>query len=122
MTYAFYKGLHIIGLALVCTALGGWVANALSGGTKESFKARKLMAILHGVGMLLLLVAGFGLIAKLHMSYDFNSWLGVKTVVWLALGALPAIVYRKANLAKMWLVCVLGLVGLAAYMAVYKPF
>ena len=82
---------------------------------------RKLVMITHGVGMLMVLVAGFGLLAKLGTSQG-TGWVIGKLVLWLSLGAVIVVLNRRPQWARsMWyLIPILG--GLAVYLAVYKPF
>lgn len=84
-------------------------------------EARRQTLALAGVASLLMLVAGFGLHAKLY-SGTFPGWLVVKLVCWLGLSALAGIAYRRP--AQVGL---LGWVAFAfvvtAVWAVYaKPF
>jgi hypothetical protein len=62
--------------------------------------------------LLLILVAGFGLISKLGHSF-VAPWLIVKMVIWLALGGLIVLINRKPQLAVMlwWLLIALGAVA-----------
>ncbi len=64
MSYEFYQTLHVLGLFLLFSSLGAAALHAMNGGTKESNPSRKWVAITHGVGLLFVLVAGFGLLAK----------------------------------------------------------
>jgi hypothetical protein len=75
--------------------------------------------ITHGVGLLLLVVAGFGMLAKLGI-YSPPGWVIGKIVIWLALGAFVGIAYKKAQLAKKFWVAVPVLVLLSAVLAIYK--
>lgn len=93
MSLQFYKLLHIIGILLTFTALGGVFVYVGNGGNKEGNSFRKIIAISHGVGLLLLLVSGFGMLAKLGLS--FPIWIVPKLLIWLALGAALALGYRK---------------------------
>ena len=52
MSYDFYKILHMVGIAALSLGLGGMFANSGN---------RKPFAILQGIGLLLMLVSGFGL-------------------------------------------------------------
>jgi len=124
LPYAFYKVVHIVGIVLVMSALGGIAVHALSGGTKQSNAARRLVVALHGTGVLLILVGGFGMLARLGFRHGamFPGWLLVKLGVWGLLGAAVALPYRRPTLARSMLVVVPLLAALAAYMAVYKPF
>ena len=81
---------------------------------------RKQGGMLHGIGLLVILVAGFGMIAKLH--YGFPLWVILKLVIWLVLGALPVLVKKKVlPCAAVWVVALL-LGCVAAYLGIYKPF
>lgn len=123
LPYTFYKVVHLIGIALVVSALGGTAVHAMSGGTKQTNGARGLQAALHGVGALLILVGGFGMLARLGFSHGamFPGWLIVKLLVWVTAAALLFVPYRKPSLARPIYLAVPVLVGLATYMAVYKP-
>ena len=119
MSYEVYKVLHIVGLALVVMSLGGITMHVLNGGTKESNTFRKGAMITHGVGLLLLLVAGFGMLAKLRI-FAPPPWVIAKLVIWLLLGAFVAIAYRKPGAArKLWLAIPI-LVAVAGALAIYK--
>ncbi len=106
MSHAFYNTLHIVGAILVFMALGAAVLHAANGGTRENNQSRKLIAALHGVGLLVILVAGFGMLAKIGgMNNGLPGWLHPKLLVWLLLGAAPVLIARKPGTAKaMWLV------------------
>jgi hypothetical protein len=123
LPHDFYKVLHIIGIVLVVSSLGGIAMHALNGGTKQTNTARRLVLALHGVGMLLILVGGFGMLARLGFRHGgmFPGWLLVKLAVWVTLGAIVVVPYRRPTLAKPVYLALPVLGGLAAYMAIYKP-
>lgn len=112
-----YKVLHLLGVAWLFFALGGATLHALNGGDKASNTHRKLMAASHGIALLIILVAGFGMLGGKKM----GMWVHLKSALWLALGASLTLVQRKPGLAKiMWFVLPL-LAAAGAYLAVYKP-
>jgi hypothetical protein len=119
MPYEIYKILHILGLLLVFTSLGGVFVYAGNGGLKTENRMRKLVAISHGTGLLFLLVSGFGMLAKLGIS-GFPFWVLLKLGIWLGIGALLFLGYRKPALAtRFWAIAVAAGV-LAAIMGIYK--
>jgi hypothetical protein len=118
MSYDFYKILHILGLACVCVSLGGIMLHAINGGSKATNSFRKGVMITHGVGLLLLLVAGFGMLAKLGI-HGVPWWAAIKLVIWLALGAFVGLAYKQNVARKLWLVVPL-LVVVATVVARYK--
>ena len=117
MSYLFYKVLHVFGITMAFMALGGLIHGALSGGTDKS---RKLIGATHGVALLIVLVSGFGLLAKLGLG--FPLWVWLKLAIWLLLGALLALVRRMPQHAKVFWFLLPVLAGIAAYLAFYKPF
>jgi hypothetical protein len=119
MSYEFYKTLHLLGLACVCLSLGGIMLHAINGGSKATNSFRKGAMITHGVGLLLLLVAGFGMLAKLGI-HGVPSWVGGKLVIWLALGAFVGLAYKQNLARKLWII-VPALVVVAILLAQYKP-
>lgn len=120
-SYETYKILHLLGLTLVILSLGGILVHVINGGSKASNTFRKGIMITHGVGLLLLLVAGFGMLVRIGI-HSVPAWVGGKLVIWLALGAFVGVAYKSQSLArKLWIV-VPVLVVLAAYLAIAKPF
>ena len=115
MSILFYKVLHILGIALTVVALGGVAQRALDGGGGS----RKLPAITHGVGLLIVLVSGFGLLAK--YKFGFELWVWCKLGIWIVVGALLVLIRRMPqHAAKFWF-AIPVLVALAAYLALDKP-
>ena len=116
-----YKNIHLIGVFMVLMALGGLLLHRINGGTQQH-AWRKPVAITHGVGMFLILLGGFGMLARLDIFLSWPGWVTVKAIIWIVLGALIAVIFRTPTLAKphWWITIVLG--GLAAYLAGNKPF
>lgn len=123
ISYPIYKVLHVFGVLLIVFALGGATLHAANGGTRESNGARKLAAITHGVGLLLVLVAGFGLLARLGIGHGaaWPMWIYLKLVIWGVMGGLLVAVQRVPSLARVLWFGIPLLGGLAAYVAVLKP-
>ncbi len=123
MPLIFYKVIHLAGVIGLFFALGGVALHVLSGGTKD-FRGRKPAAILHGIGLLLILVSGFGMMARLGIMGvgDWPGWIWFKLIMWFVMGGLLAMLYRSPGLAKIlwWVIPLLG--ALVAYVAIYKPF
>jgi hypothetical protein len=122
LSYQFYNLLHIIGLALLMVGLGGMAsAAAVTGATARA--GRRPVMILHGVGLFLILLGGFGMLARIGIMHGagFPGWIWAKLIIWLSLGAAAALPYRYPRSARPMLLVVPALAGLAAYMAIYKP-
>lgn len=122
--YAVYRIVHFFGIFLLFVSLGGLAFFAANGGTRETNASRKLVAALHGVAAFLVLLGGFGLLARLGVMHGegFPGWVWAKLGIWALLGAAIMIPYRTPALARpLWMsLPVLG--GMAAYLAIYKPF
>jgi hypothetical protein len=124
MSYEFYKVLHLLGVLVLFVALGGLSVNVLRGGTDTEAKpVRKSLSITHGVALLVVFVAGFGLMARTNIAMGtvWPLWIWVKVGVWVALGASVVLIRRTPGMGRLWLY-VLPLVGaVAAFMCVTKP-
>ncbi len=112
MSAEFYTVLHLAGIALVMVALGGTWQNAKA----------KVPAILHGVGTLVILVSGFGMVAKYGNDLGSSGWIHAKLGVWLVVGALLVVARKLPKLAALVYLGGPALVAVAAYLVIHKPF
>ncbi len=119
MSAQTYNVLHVLGILFAFTALGGATLRALAG-TGEDAPGRKLAIITHGVALLLILVSGFGMLAKLKLG--FPLWVWAKLVIWLLIGASIALIRRLPAHASLFWFALPVLGAIAAYLAIYKPF
>jgi uncharacterized membrane protein SirB2 len=124
ISYQAYKVIHLIGIFLALAALAGLALAVANGATKQTNSVRKLISISHGVGLLVILVGGFGLLARLGMvgGSAFPGWVWAKLAIWLAVGGLLAVPYRRPDLARLVFIAVPVLGALAAWLAIFKPF
>jgi hypothetical protein len=120
MSVEIYRVLHLTGIFMILLPLGGIGLHMINGGTRE-FASRKLLAIVHGIGLVIALVAGFGLLARLHGG-ALPLWAIAKLVIWLWMGAAPVLFYRRAQMAKVLWFAVLILAAVAACLAIFQPF
>src|SRR5690606_13885197 len=109
-----YKLLHLLGIMLLFASLCGMAILGLRCGEDREVKPlRKQLVIAHGVSLLVVFVAGFGLMARLGIMSDWPTWIFLKLGLWLVLGAAVAVVRRTPELGRLWL-WLLPLVGAAA--------
>jgi hypothetical protein len=122
-SYQFYNLVHILGLIFLMVALGGIASSAVVAQDRISPWRRRATSVFHGVGIFLILLGGFGLLARLGVMHGagFPGWIWVKIGIWVVLGIAAFLPYRypRAAMPLLMLLPVLG--GLAAYMAIYKP-
>jgi hypothetical protein len=122
-SHQLYNVVHIVGIILLMSALGGAAVHAMTSTPADSRRARRLLAVLHGTGAFLILLGGFGMLARLGVMHGarFPGWVWVKLVVWVLLMVALIAPYRRPSLARPLLLALPILGGLAAYMAIYKP-
>lgn len=124
MSIAAYKLMHLLGIFALLVALAGMAAHAATGQSKNENTNYRTFQLFHGLGALLALVGGFGLLARLELMANggMAGWIWAKLVLWLVLGGMVALPYRRPSSVRplILLLPVLGLIG--AILANYKPF
>ena len=118
LSLVFYKTVHFIGVFTLVTALTASLSRAAQpGGAPDPWRMR--LGILHGVALFLILLGGFGMLARLGMGV--TGWVGAKLLIWVVAGGLIAL--RKNPAAAGWgLVLVPILAALAGWIGYTKPF
>lgn len=123
ISYEAFKVLHLLAVLVLFAVLGGVAVHAMNGGTRESNAARRIVAGLHGTALLVALVAGMGLVARLDLTTGgLPLWVYGKVVIWFIVALLLGLPYRRPALARPLLLFGLPLLAVvAAWLAVYKP-
>lgn len=80
-----FKALHITAAFGIFTGIGMMLV-------PDSPWARKKGAMIHGIALVISLLLGFALLKKPPMD---QHWWMVKMVIWLFLGAVPALIKRQ---------------------------
>ena len=115
LSLTLYKLVHFLGITLLLISLGALIVHQGAGLSKRA------LAMTHGVGLFLILVSGFGMLARLGI-HGFPVWVILKLALWLLFGAMMAIIpRRRARQAKGLWILVISLAFVAAYIALYKP-
>ncbi len=121
-----YEIVHVVGIALVMVAFGGIAVHAAEGGTRRGPRARRSLLGVYVAGLFLILLGGFGMLARIGAANggvaEFPGWLWAKLAVWSVLAAIMVMPYRKPESLMPVLVATPFLAGLATYFALYKPF
>lgn len=111
MTLQTYHFIHLIGLIFIFIGFGGLLSQD---------GARKAM-MWHGIGLVISLVSGFGMLAKMGIMGSMPVWVWIKIAIWLVLGFLPVLAKRRVLPAKM-VVLIAAIVGAClAYLGYFKP-
>jgi len=110
-----YKILHLAGLMSLFIGVGALLVPGVGGAV------RKPALVFHGIGLALLLVSGFGMMAKLHLSYT-AGWVLLKLGAWIFFGGVIVLSKRGVLHGTVgWAICATaGLV--AAWAGLLKPF
>lgn len=123
MPYAVYKLIHFAGIFLVLIALATMAMHALRGGTRAADPYRRALAVTHGAGVFLILLGGFGMLARLGIvQAGLPGWIYAKLAIWLGIAGAIALVHRGRGAARLTLLAAPVLATLAAAIALYKPF
>ena len=76
--YTVYKFIHFLGIIMIFVSLGGVMVHVFNGGAKADNIWRKPAGITHGIGLFLVLLGGFGMMARLGIQWPWPGWLFVK--------------------------------------------
>jgi len=122
ISYGVYRLIHIVGILFLFLAMGGMALHVANGGTKATNRARGMVAATHGIALFVILLGGFGMLARLGVAHTgFPGWVWAKFGIWVVLGGLFMLPYRYPVLARpLWLIVPL-LGATAAYLALFKP-
>lgn len=119
MSYEFYRLVHFLGIFLAISAISGQIIAAMLMQPKQN-AAKRFLAINHGVGLVIALVGGFGLLAKI--GGGFTGWVNGKIIIWVLFGFWGALAFRQQKWARALWLGMIALGVIAAYLARYKPF
>lgn len=123
MDYLSIKLLHLVGVMLLFLGLGGraFASYACLGPVEKQI--RRATALLHGIGLLFILVSGIAMLSRLGLlGGDPPGWVKAKVFIFLLLGG-SIVMAARLSRAIWTLIAVWILLGsAAAYLALYKPF
>ncbi|MFQ5929099.1 MAG: hypothetical protein ACE5MK_05330 [Acidobacteriota bacterium] len=121
VSYSIYKIIHLIGIFMIFVSLGGLIVVSATDEANSS-RWRKLAAITNGIGLVVVMVAGFGLLARLPIDWPWPGWVFLKMLIWLIFAAMIVLTGRVSKSGNyLWWGSLL-LAGVAAYLALFKPF
>ncbi len=109
MDPGIYKIIHFIGLIVLFTGLGSLIAS-----DPKKPAAFRRPAMIHGIGLFLLLLSGFGLSAKLEIG--FPGWMLAKLVILLLLGVMIVLIKRRVIPTPLLYLLAIILGSVAAYL------
>ena len=111
MSITFYHCLHVISIIIFVSALTSILLNE---------KPSKLASMILGVFSFLILLAGFGLIAKMKLSMH-SIWIAGKLGIWLLISiSAPIIAKRFSHLKKPAFYSYISLLSIAVILAFTK--
>jgi hypothetical protein len=122
-SYIVYMLILFTGVFFLVTSLATTCAHVLRGGTRADNPYRRILGIAHGLAAFLILLGGFGMLARLGIVQGgLPIWIDVKLGIWLILSFALFLAYRGRHYARLVLVAAPILAVLAAAVALYKPF
>ena len=119
MSYLVYKLIHYVGIFALVTTLAAALGRGAQGGEDPW---RKAFAMSHGAALFLILLGGFGMLARLGVTDGLPGWIFAKLAIWLVLGGLLVAAKKSASWSARLLFVLPVLAVLAGYVAYTKPF
>lgn len=121
MSYEFYKVIHLVSIVFLFSGLMVLLSAKMISNTIPK-NIRMLGFISHGIGILLILVSGFGLLARLQIMSPFPIWAYAKIAIWLLLALAASVLKRRNQVGMPAFVSLITIFIIAAVLAIYKPF
>ncbi len=121
MNILIYTWIHIISIVLLVIGFSSLI-NAKSAKEECVAGLRKMGAIFQGIGLLGLLVSGFGMMARLNLKMAESGWVHPKLLIWLLLGVGIVALKRGWLPSKVAYAILTLLIAIAAYLGIFKPF
>lgn len=125
ISYPVYRLVHLVGIFLLFVVLGGLSYSAARGDAgRGGALSPRLTAALHGLALFIVLLGGFGLLARLGITHgtSWPGWVWAKVGIWGLAGAAVLVPRRKPEWAPALFVLLPLLGGVAAWLAIFKPF
>jgi hypothetical protein len=120
-SHSLYLNLHLFGIFLTIASLMGLATATVMGRELLPKGLRIALAAGHGIGVFLILLGGFGLLARLGIHGDWPLWIKLKLGLWGLFALLIVVVKRLPVAAKASWILLPALAALAAWVAIYKP-
>lgn len=115
MNPLIYKFIHLAGVMGLFTVIGTLIAARKDNWAKST-------SMLHGISLLLVLLGGFGLVAKLYGNDFSQGWIIAKLIIWVLFGALLPLAKKQVLPSSTLITASLILGTIAAYLGIFKPF
>lgn len=123
MGYPGFKVVHLLGVLFLFSGIGGMFFMSFIETGRAKTGIARLPRILHGAGLLLILIGGATMVYSLGLDgqHGVPLWVKLKMLILILFGLLPLLV-RRPNW-KRYVLPIALLLGLAASgLAIFKPF
>lgn len=123
ISYPVYKVIHYLGIFALIAVLSSALGRGARGDAGPE-PWRRRFAAWHGVALFVVLLGGFGMLARLEITTGLTlpGWIWAKLAIWALLGGLMAVARRSPSWSARALSMVPLLAALAGLVALTKPF
>lgn len=119
MPYEFYKILHLAGLIVLISVVSALIYRTWAD-NNAPIKGKRFLMVLHGIAVVVMLVSGFGLLARLGIMSSWPTWVWIKLAAWFFVIVSPSLVMRVPSSRKfMWWLFPAVLIA-TAFAVIYK--
>lgn len=115
-----YKVIHISGVFFLLFSLSSLIILSKN----NLNRGKTIFSMVHGVSLFLIILGGFGLLARTGISNgsDWPLWVWVKLIIWLMMGISVYLIKKYPGYSTYFWVLIPVISIISAYMAVNKPF
>jgi hypothetical protein len=123
ISYSVYNLIHIYGIVLAVIGIISllFFSYAKNSASLIPKNIRILGAICHGLGVTLILISGFGMLARLGIVSSMPTWIILKLVVWVLLGVSITFAKRLYSRPAFMTALTFSFIFIAGILAHLKP-
>jgi hypothetical protein len=118
-----YKLVHLSGIFLMIMSFGSLIYQSLikEENQPQGGLSKRNLSIIHGVGLLMVLIGGFGMLARQGVVGAWPNWVSLKFTIWLILTFMIIAIKKFKDQGSLFFWFIILMAMTAAYLGIKHP-